>query len=325
MKQNRQGFTLIEMLLVMVVVSMLIVMGMNYYQQKVQEMRVDKATAQLQQILNAGLSYYVANGTWPTDLACLQGTGGGTCTQAYLPATLKSPWGTDYVALATTTNFYAYTSVTAASNATANSTAMTIAGRLPLGYVANAVTATPPTAAACSGNTCYVVSSVNIPGQNLNNATAVNFAGLYHHGACVPVPVCPVDRSGNTMIPSIIVVPAQISGTNDPSSSNVYPISSFTAYATAPATQPQNPDNCDRADRYVAGASADCTSSANSAGPAANAYWRVCVQVVTEKGDLRDTRASDPNPWGQDATVAAFTRCAISNESSGSTFSVFSN
>ena len=45
--------------------------------------------------------------------------------------------------------------------------------------------------AGSSANTCEVVAAVNIPGQNLNNAGAVTFAGLYYHGGCVPVPQCP--------------------------------------------------------------------------------------------------------------------------------------
>jgi len=71
------GFTLIEMLLVLIIVSMIIYMGLGYLQQRTVQIRMDRTSLQMQQILNAGMAYYIANSTWPANLACLQGVGGG--------------------------------------------------------------------------------------------------------------------------------------------------------------------------------------------------------------------------------------------------------
>ena len=332
-KQQQRGFTLIEMMLVAVIISMLIYAGLNYTLQKTQQMRNDRASLQMQQILNAGLAFYVANGAWPNDMACLQGLGGtdlgcSNSSTQYLPNPFVSPWGQNYSIASNTTNsaigpqlLYVYTPITAQTAAgAAYANARIIAGTLPLAYTSSKNGTPPDPAADCtpSSLTCNVVASVNIPGQNLNNARAINFAGLYHHGGCVPVPECPVDASGTTMTPQVMVVPVQVSGVNDAGTDNVYPISSFTAYARASAPLDTSPPNCDNSTSY--NTSSDCTQEMT--GPAAKAYWRVCLQVVTEKGDVQTTRNDN---WGVNATLMAVTRCAVSNESAGSTFQVYSN
>jgi prepilin-type N-terminal cleavage/methylation domain-containing protein len=311
-KQNKEkGFTLIELLLVMVIISIIIYASIGYIQQKLQQMRIDRTSTQMQQILNAGLAYYVANGSWPTALTDLQGT--------YLPPSsvkLVNPWGNSYQISSTAQLFYVWTQTTTVTTSSASAAANVIAGTLPLAYTSPTAGTPPPAGTSCTTqNSCYVVASVNIPGQNLNNARAVNFAGLYHHGACVPVPSCPVDANGNTMSPQIFVVPVSVSGLNDtnsgsPANQNVYPISSFTAYATSPAT---NPNAC------TGGTQVSCSPINPVAGAT---YWRVCLQVVTEKGTVSSNTSAN---WGQYVTLMAITRCAISNEPSGSGFTVYSN
>lgn len=340
-RQVAKGFTLIEMLLVMVIIGMIVVMGLGYYQQKTLEMRIDRTAGQIQQILNAGLSYYVSNGHWPASLECLQGieaNGSTNCTQQYLPTNLISPWGETFTVTSTKSNFYVSTPINADTPTNAAAQANTLSGRLALSYTANDDTATPPLAETCTGSTCYVVATVNVPGQNLNNASAVNYAGLYHHGACVPVPQCPVDSQGNAMTPEIITVPASLSGVNDmsvPQNSGgsqtlglkyLYPISSFTAYATSDngtgTPKTTNPPACTNSTFTTS----SCTQ--NVSGEPASAYWRVCVQIVTTKGDVSKTNTGSQDAdtaWGQTATIAAFTRCVITNEPSGSNFNVYSN
>lgn len=319
-----KGVTLIEMLLVMVIVGMLIYMSIGYLLQQTQAMRVNKASAQIQQILNAGLSYYVNNGTWPATINDLATNG------MYLQAQgFPNPWGNAYASKANAagTLFYVYTPITSATaSGSAAASANSVAGTLPMAYT-TASNGTPPPAPGAGGNactagstTCYVVASVNIPGQNFANIGSVNFAGLYHHGACVPVPTCPQNTT-----PQIMVVPVSVSGVNDSMSSNVYPISSFTAYARSNnAGTPTNtsPPLCLNTTGV---APSDCTQ--NNIGPTASAYWRVCMQIITERGDITMTnKASGPgNSWGWRGTMMAITRCSLSGESGGSDFSVFSN
>lgn len=332
--RNIIGFTLIEMLLVLVIASMIIYLAIGYIQQKTLTTRIDITTLQMQQVLNAGLSYYISNSNWPASVTCLQGTGVG-CSVQYLPSNLVSPWGNNYLLVTPSTKplLYVYTQITSATaSGSAAAVANTIAGKLPLAYTTSA-TPNPPTAGAPCTNTsttCYVVASVNIPGQNLNNATAVNFAGLYSHGGCVPVPQCPVDANGNTMTPEVVIVPVSVSGLNDPNSANVYPISSFTAYAKGPpAANPPGPPACDNGTQIAC-------QPVNAPTTYTPTYWRACLQVVTEKGDVSQTNTvangGTPSvgpppttfPWGGNVTLMAITRCAVKNEPSGSPLTVFS-
>jgi type II secretory pathway pseudopilin PulG len=312
------GFTLLEMLLVLVIMSSIILMFLNFTTQKATETQRDLTVMQVDQVLNAGMSYYIGNGAWP--ITC--GTSGDTALSStsplstlqphYIPSALNNnPYGHGYVLTCSLPNaggvFYVFTQVDTAINA------LIIAGRLPLSYIttlSDATSATPPTqASGCStvppAATCtVVVSSVNVPGQNINNARSTNFAGVYHNGGCVPVPNCP-----SNMTPEIFVSVAQIMGTNDAtstgSSPNVYPITNFTAYATGGTGSGTTP--------------LDCSGSGNPAcsGTVSNTdYWRACVSVGTEDGAV--TSGSGTTSWGQWQTLVAFTRCAPTNEPAGS-------
>lgn len=325
---NVTGFTLIEMLLVLVIVSALIFMSIGYLQQKTLQMRVDRTVLQMQQILNAALAFYVSNGYWPCtamfgtsspppgticEVGNMSGPGSANL-QYYLPSTMaNNPWGQTYGygggVNAAANIFFTYAPLPPMSNVV--EIADMIVGGLPLAYTATTISNGLPTQATCSENAvCYVVTQVTIPGNNLNNASAVNFAGIYHHGGCVPVPPCPQNMTANVM-----VVPVSVSGVNDAGSTNVYPISSFTAYAMSPSSSPA---------ACSTGGSAPACPTDGAVNPS---YWRVCLQVITEKGNVASTNLATSSTawWGQYATVAAFTRCSIQNEPSGSPLGVFSN
>lgn len=341
MTRIMKGFTLVEMLLVLVVISSVLYMLFGYVQQKALQMRIDRTSTQMQQILNAGLSYYVTHGNWPIPVAGtavnITTTPGNLLqTQGYLPSgiTISSPWGgSDYFMYTDVANklFYVYTSITvgSATSGGASAAANVIAGTLPFAY-ASRTNGTPPVAGAtCSpaNLTCYIVASINIPGQNLNNAGSINYAGLYRHGGCVPVPTCPRDpTTGVSLTPQVVIVPVSVSGLNDPASSAIYPISSFTAYATPSAAFPV----------ACTGSSTRPTCVApNISGAAATSYWRACLQVVTEKGNVQTTNTSAASPgsgststgtdYGANVTLMAVTRCPIPNESAGSKFTIYSN
>lgn len=346
-RKLKLGFTLVEMLLVVAIVGMLLYMAINYFQQQALQTRIDKTSVQLQQILNAGMSYYVNNGNWPdpgnsNSLDCLQGNkpGGGSasaCKAVYIPQNFVNPWAASFnTALSSDcsganplscTLFYAYTLIEAGdiSGAAANA----VAGKLPMAYITstqpNGNNPPPNDGASCikPAKSCYVVTSVNIPGQNLNNATAVNFSGIYHPGGCVPVPSCPTN-----MVPQITVVPISVSGNNDKSSgktATVYPISSFTAYAQGGPNAGITPDNC-VSDGGPSGGSGGnnnngdtCQATDNKQIDSGGNYWRACMQVVSQQGDVSSTN----NKWAENTAVMAITRCAIPNQDAGSDFSVY--
>lgn len=351
---RNRGFTLIEMLLVMVIIGIIVFASIGYIQRRTAQMRVDRASLQMQQILNAGLAYYVDHGTWPKDITLLYGT--------YLPSfpsnTFQNPWGIAYSAFPTLDGklYYVVSRVRLGTGTTQNYPmiyASQLVGTLPLAYTStdpgDLIAVPPPISKPCkaSDTTCYVAAAVNVPGQNLNNATSVTFAGLYHHGGCVPVPTCPLDSTGATLTPQVFVVPVSVSGVNDPNGVDiygnpyVYPISSFTAYAVpngVPAAGDTTPPACETPPRVTTNsvtypAGDDCAAKSgggtyylNPSDVKSNSYWRVCLQVVTEKGDVALTPGtSSSNAWGQWVTLMAFTRCAPPKEPAGSTFQVYSN
>src|SRR3989338_87955 len=226
-KSNKKGFTLIEILLVLTIVSVIFGMAIVYLQQKTQAMRIDRGTLQMQQVLNAALAYYVAKGAWPvtsTGTLYLLNQNSPLATEGYIPITtalpFKSPWGLTYQIGATNSNFYIFSSLvtlTRMPEATMRAISTQLSGRLPLSFTTTSTSITPTQPGNCSGSGgCFVVASVTVPGQNLNQADAVRFANLYHHGGCVPVPECPYDPgSGTRMKAEIIVVPVSVSGLND--------------------------------------------------------------------------------------------------------------
>lgn len=338
-----KGFTLLEILLVLAILSSLVILMLNYTTQKAAELRRDKTVLQMQQILTAGLSYYINNSIWPLVGATPLAPGCGTPTwsnlsvlqtgNSYLPTTLvNSPYGNTYTINCAAPNnaigaFYVTTRVDTAVNASI------IAGRLPLAFITtiDSLSANPIVQpAGCQqpvtkdSNCNVVVSSVNIPGQNLNNARSVNFSNIYHSGSCVPAPTCPPG-----MAPSIFVNPVSVSGVND--ATNIYPISSFTAYATTAtvgSSQPVDPVggngpplNC------LQTTPTNCVADgAGNVIPAdGTKYWRVCLSVTTSKGLV----VPSSNAQGLNVgSVVAFTRCVPNNGQetpSGSQFDVWQN
>lgn len=317
------GFTLIEMLLVMVIVSTVLFMGLGYIQQRTEALRIDKATLQMQQILNASLAYYVNKGEWPQAGIGSASTAESLMGTNYIPpiSPFNSPWGIAYYGMSTPTNFYVVAGIVGTGAAV---NAQVLAGRLGLSYTTatapttDPVVTAPPTKTTCpeGSATCYVVASVTIPGQNLNNANAVNYAGLYRNSACVQVPNCP---SGTK--PQIFVVPASVHGTNDSGTpTNIYPLSSFTAYATGTgAGGGPRPTHCTnkRPEETYASHDDDCFlvgPGQTGAKITSGDYWRVCLNVITEKGIVSWDKGLSDNSGRYDGTVLAITRCALQGE-----------
>jgi prepilin-type N-terminal cleavage/methylation domain-containing protein len=300
MKKLGLGFTLIEMMLVLVIISSIMGMLANFTTQQTARIIRDRATVQIQQILNAGLAYYVNTGTWPnynTSSFTCPSSSLSTLVPTYLP-TMNNPYVAQgpYTISCSAGGVLFNVSLTTSSSAEAS----VLAGMLPMGTASGSI----------------VTASVNVPGQNLNNARSVNQAGVYHNGACVPVPNCPGATSGSTaMSPSIYVAAAQVMGTNDSASSNpnLYPLTGFTAYAVGgtSTTPPQCPPLTGNA------------SCSPPFGTTSQNYWRVCIDVSTTAGDLPSnasgTGGTGNNSWARFQTLLAVTRCVPSSSNEGDT------
>jgi type II secretory pathway pseudopilin PulG len=350
MKRKIIGFTLLEVLLVLVIGTTILGLVLNYTTLTTDQFRRNKEAVQIQQILNAALAYYVQYGRWPGNTngqwTCLD-SNHNLMSSNYVPAgkgasgipgcsgstiwlsAYSTPFSTGWDT--TTNNFYVITQIPTAKSAPTNS--LVISGMLPLGVTATANGSAPPvTAASClATGSCYVSSGVSPPGQSLNNARSINFAGIYHHGACVPAPTCPTNTS-----PTVFVVPISVSGVSYKGSTDTYPISSFTAYAygaagTPPGTAPvlgggSTVASCATPSSGLACSASGPGSAVTPAGAISTSisYWRVCMQVQTSQGLVSTTNTgAGAESWGQYATVAAFTRCVPNNEPFGSDISVF--
>ena len=82
--QTQTGVTLLEILLLLAVAAVFLTVGIQYDTRKTERLRIDKTALQMQQILDAGLLYYVKNGEWPN-------YDGATCT----PVALDNVAGSD--------------------------------------------------------------------------------------------------------------------------------------------------------------------------------------------------------------------------------------
>jgi len=297
--RKKQGFSLIEMLLVMVIISVLVVMGLNYTTQKTDELRRDRAAMQYQQILNAALAYYIGTSatTWPS-IATLKASG-------YLPnITLNNPWGNVYASTTVSNMYYVYSRIPSGNTGRLNQGTILV-GRLPFAFMTT--NATPNTGQLCtaSSGTCYLAAGVTIPGQNLNNARSA--------------PTCPSGTKED-----VAVIPVSLLGLNDPSTppnATVFPLVGFSAYAygapgTPPGSLPTVANNV--ADCYTPTSIRVCQQTPGT-DLSGGRYWRVCLKVLTTKGDVAVT-----NPgWGEYATILAITRCSPTAEPEGSDFNVF--
>jgi prepilin-type N-terminal cleavage/methylation domain-containing protein len=337
-----RGFTLLEMLLVLVIITSVMAMFVGYTLKKSEETRIDNMVMTTQQILSAGLAYYNDHGEWTpcTDgNGCyfMKGDGLPLLEDNYLPNqdyyTLW-PGGTDkndtFLQFGLRTEKKFTVCIPIAAGANARVIAETIASRLPLGQTTQAPNNDGSDETRCGEAMeiipcedetlpCRVVTSVNIPGQNLNNARSLNFGGVYRNGACVPVPECP----GKDMVPQILVSPAAVAGLSEgmngasSTSGDVVPISSFTAYATTPTKWVQGseaPPSCEDQTQ-----TSDCLETTGGDPlPQNQKYWRVCLAIVTEKGKLTGSK------WVKESgSVAVITRCAPPGEPHGSNFDLF--
>ncbi len=336
LKQKTKGVTLLEVLLVLVIASSLLVLMLNYTTQKSDELRRDKTVLQIQQILNAGMSFYVSNSFWPLKGATINTTNCGTWTDIsklqppnanYIPSTFSNnPYGNTF-SLTCDNSAPNGGGFFVATQANTDANAAVIAGRLPMAYrAASIATFPPPSCTNTGGKTCtYVIANVSIPGQNLNNARSVNFAAVYYSGSCVPAPVCPLNMKA-----SILAIPASVTGIYSPPTcagpspatctSKINPVSSFTAYAKGdsngdpvyPSASAGNgpPLNCQGS------ATEDCLYTQSSAFTLdGTKYWRVCLSVTTDQGVVVPSSASQIQQGKIMGRIIAITRCIPSNGS----------
>ena len=332
------GVTLLEILLVLALISIIFITGIRYYQQKLIQDKVDKSALDIQQILTAAMTFYVAKGVWPTGISCMKGDGTSIpnstakCDMSLLPTTpnaLSAPWAlaagglTPYnvgVNTNDTSDPKFYVSLPISSKSYPNTNvlyAQMISNKLPLGYTTTTFPppAPPATVPACTtgGTTCTAVVGIMPPGQSLSNAGNLNYSGVYYHGGCIPVPECPMSNPNDPtslLQPQVFVVPVSVSGFVDsPTSGNpaIYPITSFTAYVTPQSTLGSQPAGCN-----------GTTTAGTCPNIATSTYWRACLDIQTQQ-----TPSSTSPWWAQKVGIAAFTRCQPGLENTGNGLKIY--
>jgi prepilin-type N-terminal cleavage/methylation domain-containing protein len=328
------GFTMMEILLVMVIISILFFMAANYMQQRLRDERINRTVIQMQQVINGALNYYAEKKDWPvvpgtwTSSSFLQDAGYITA-DTYNGPWPKSPWwahprssyilGMD----AEKKKLIIFTYIGVGNQAVINS--QILAGKIP-------------SAQSCSNPNadCYFTVTIPIPGQNLINATGVHYIGMVHSGACIKAPLCP----SSSMEPMIMVIPSSVFGiTKQPTGSapdctennlygcsfNSFPITAYVGYATAltaaltTSGQQISPIQCG-----TTATQQTCVSDSGNTpitGNAGDRYWRVCIGIDTSNGRVSPTT----NIWGQlTGTVLVFTRCSPTTENNkNSGFNVY--
>jgi prepilin-type N-terminal cleavage/methylation domain-containing protein len=288
---KNQGFTLLEMLLVLVIVSSILGMVLNLSTARMDQFRREKTAMQMQAVMTAASAYFVAYNAWP-NIAGLQSAG-------YIPpGTIASAWG-NAITLSGSGQTATVSTTLTGTAATAN--AGVVAGMLPMAKnVSGAITA-----------------YLTIPGQNLNNAMAVNYGAVYYSGSCVPQPNCPSGMTASLMVMPVAVTgiqgsPGGCTSSQDPnscSSMSVSPLTSFRAFYTGSGSSGASPPDCEITGNPNAVA---CVfpGGATETNQAAN-YWRVCLEVVTSTG-LAYPSASDTYAYNEGklmGNILAVTRC----------------
>ncbi len=86
-----QGFTLLELLLVIAILGVLATFSLSLYQQETSRFKIEKTALQMQQILQAATAYYTQNNQWPSNCA-------DPNFNNYLPVgSSVNPWGNNYI------------------------------------------------------------------------------------------------------------------------------------------------------------------------------------------------------------------------------------
>ena len=86
----QQGFTLVEAGFALVIATLLAAAGLSVVATKAQSIKLDRASTEINAVLQAGMAYYRDNNAWPTSTSAL-------ISGNYLPSTATTgPWGNAY-------------------------------------------------------------------------------------------------------------------------------------------------------------------------------------------------------------------------------------
>jgi prepilin-type N-terminal cleavage/methylation domain-containing protein len=190
LNDKTQGFTLLELLLVLALASILILGALAMYQIQLRNFKVDKTSLQTQQWLQAGMSFYVDCNKWPNDsiqdpniVSAMMGESPLTQDECpryantirqYMPigSDKNGPFPNDYSFGPfndSGTMFQVSTDI-GSDSVIQESIGKMIVGRLP--------NATSSVDSSKTPETVVVQSTVNVPGQSIQNNKNVIILGM---------------------------------------------------------------------------------------------------------------------------------------------------
>lgn len=174
-KSKLLGFTLIELLFVIAISSILVSLGIVMMQQRNQQAKVEKTALQMQQLMLAGLAYYVDNNCWPETGTCLATT---PLFDKYIPINGRTnPWGSSYAFSIQTANAF---------QVQVNTPTMAIAQRVA-GMLPKAGTATCPVPSGGTSPCVYAQTTVSISGGASPSIYVAAVGAVNSYGAPVKV------------------------------------------------------------------------------------------------------------------------------------------
>ena len=93
MKKIEKGFTLIELMFVIIIFSVVGFYSITKQQNKAREEAIERTVIEMKNILSANLAYYVKNNGWPLDESQLWTLGTSSIQQTFLnQSAFCSPW-----------------------------------------------------------------------------------------------------------------------------------------------------------------------------------------------------------------------------------------
>jgi len=156
-----------------------------------------------------------------------------------------------------------------------------------------------------------VITSVNVPSYNYNNAQSVSHMGIYTLGACVPEPACPTGMKAQ-----ITTTPAGLAGiTSVNSSGSTTPIQSFMAYAYGKSSKDKSPVS-----KPLLCPNQELTTGSCSGGETGN-YWRACLSGTASGGEIVNFTEQKGTVKNHAIQILAMTNCVPEKNSSYTQFS----
>jgi hypothetical protein len=149
----------------------------------------------------------------------------------------------------------------------------------------------------------------------VNWNTAVQFAGVFSTGGCIPAPTCP---AGYTAMVTVSSQSAQaVSSVSNCHSSYgnscdtvaTQPMYSFRTYATGDdnGNAVANPPGCNNPYYSGGGNAASCGGTSD---PSGTAYWRACIVVTDQAGKITPQYGQQAQLMGE---IVAYTRCELNS------------